>query len=766
MKNNNYNIYEIKFINIVLIIHLMLYLLIILDIPLLRQIIGFMYLTFIPGFIILRVLKLDKITITETLLFSVGLSIAFLMFMGAIINTLYPSIGISEPISTLPLIVTISIALFLLCILGYKTNKEFNQKICININLNVLKSPQTLFFILLPFLGIFGAYFINFNRDSLLLLLLIILIALIIIFNKYISENFYPLCLVAIALALLLAISLIGVYLPGFSDTHQEYYFHKLVAMNFFWDSANPSSVNAMLSTVMLPTIYTFILNVDGEWIFRVAYPFVFSLLPLGLYQAYQQLTNKKTAFLSVLFFMSLPIFYMQLPYLMRQEIAEFFFVLLLLLIVSKKMNSTKRSALFIIFAFGLITSHYSTSYIFMFCLIFILISLFLIGNLPINTIGQNLQNKSMIRLKNNVVCQRTSNLIHKGDSTLTTTIVVFYIVFILTWYMYVSSSSAFNAIINMSDHVYSSLYTDFLNPTARESNVLSAIGKGPELKSLLQTINRFIFHTTEFFILVGVTAMIMGKFEKLKYYKEYCFIAIASMILLLASILLPFFSGHLHMDRLYHITLIFLSPFFVLGGQFFISCILKLSHGLKYKYRRHRNKVNISLALNDKKHIKYINIPIIIVLIFYFLFNSGFVFVIAENSTSFPLGINNLDKYGNDEDKANFYSRLTLEQDVFSAKWLSKNINYKQQRVYADDISRNHALLGYGMIPFQYTLKMTNTTEMRQESYVYLRYSNIVHGIMLNYGGDIYGYEDITSLINKNSKIYSNGGSYIHYYK
>ena len=769
MKNNNYSIYEIKFINVILIIHLMLYLLIILDIFLLRQIIGFIYLTFIPGFIILRVLKLDKITITETILFSVGLSITFLMFTGAIINTLYPLIGISKPISTLPLIITISIGLFLLCILGYKTNKDFNQKIHINIDLNVIKSPQALFFILLPFLAIFGAYFVNFDRDSLLLLLLIILIALIMVFNRYISENLYPLCLVAIALALLLSISLIGLYLSGYSDTHIEYYLHKLVVMNFFWDSTMYGNYNAMLSVTILPTIYSFILNIDGEWLYRIVWPFVFSLLPLGLYHAYQQLINKKIAFLSVLFFVSTATFYNQLPYLMRQEIAEFFLMLLMLLIIAKKMNPMKRSALFIIFAFGLVTSHYGTSYIFMFCIIFILISLFLIDNLPINAIRQSLHNKSNNFLKDHVAFPHANNTIPRVDRTLTTTVVVLYIVFILTWYMYVSSSSAFNTIVNIGDHVYSSLYTDFLNPAARESNVLSAIGMGSEAKSLLQSISRFIFHITEFFILVGVTALIMGKFEKLKYYREYCFIAIASMIILLASIILPHFSGHLHMDRLYHVTLIFLSPFFILGGQFFISCILKLNQSLKDKYRRHRNKVNLSLNYckdaTNKKCIKYINIPVIIVLILYFLFNSGFVFVIAENSTSFPLGINNLDKYGSDENKASFYSVLTLEQDVFSAKWLSKNINYKQQRVYADDMSRGHALM-YAMIPRQYTIKMTNTTIMRQESYVYLRYSNKAHNSMLNLGGDIYNYEDITPIINKSSKIYSNGGSEIYYYE
>lgn len=45
------------------------------DITMLRQIVGFIYLTFIPGFLILRVLKLNRLGIIDTLLHSVGLSV-------------------------------------------------------------------------------------------------------------------------------------------------------------------------------------------------------------------------------------------------------------------------------------------------------------------------------------------------------------------------------------------------------------------------------------------------------------------------------------------------------------------------------------------------------------------------------------------------------------------------------------------------------------------------------------------------------------------
>ncbi len=52
------------------------------DIPVLRQIVGFVFLTFIPGILILRILRIHNINTVESLVYSVGLSLAFVMFSG------------------------------------------------------------------------------------------------------------------------------------------------------------------------------------------------------------------------------------------------------------------------------------------------------------------------------------------------------------------------------------------------------------------------------------------------------------------------------------------------------------------------------------------------------------------------------------------------------------------------------------------------------------------------------------------------------------
>jgi uncharacterized membrane protein len=339
-----------------------------LQIPIIRQLIGFIYLTFVPGIIILRILKLHKLGNIETLLYTVGLSIATLMFTGLFMNTVYPLFGISGPISLTPLIITISAVVVLLCVLGYVRDKDFSDPSIINVG-DIL-FPPALFLCLIPFLAVLGTYLVNFHHNNLLLMFLIVIIALIVVligFDKFIPKNLYPLAVFVIAISLLYHASLISMYLWGW-DVHLEYYLSNLVMGNSYWDSTIPITVNAMLSIVMVAPIYSLILNIDITWVFKIIYPLLFSLVPLGLYRVYQKQTDDKIAFLSCFFFTAFFSFWLISS--RRQWIAEFFLVLLILPMIDKGMDKMKRSLLFIVFGVSLVVSHYGTSYIYMFCLI------------------------------------------------------------------------------------------------------------------------------------------------------------------------------------------------------------------------------------------------------------------------------------------------------------------------------------------------------------------------------------------------------------
>lgn len=101
-------------------------LVILLNVPFLRQILGFFFLTLLPGLLILKILKLSKLGSTEKFVLSVGLSVAFLMLFGLLLNNLLLSLGYETPLSMIPLLISFNIAFIIFGIIGYKT-KTFGK---------------------------------------------------------------------------------------------------------------------------------------------------------------------------------------------------------------------------------------------------------------------------------------------------------------------------------------------------------------------------------------------------------------------------------------------------------------------------------------------------------------------------------------------------------------------------------------------------------------------------------------------------------------
>ena len=109
-----------KSLAIIPIIHLLLYIAIGLNIFVFRQIIVFIYLSFIPGFVLLKILKLKETSVLDNILLSVGLSIAFLMFLGLLINELCLTLGISNPLTTIPMTIALSLSTLILFLVSHR----------------------------------------------------------------------------------------------------------------------------------------------------------------------------------------------------------------------------------------------------------------------------------------------------------------------------------------------------------------------------------------------------------------------------------------------------------------------------------------------------------------------------------------------------------------------------------------------------------------------------------------------------------------------
>jgi len=173
-----------------------------LEIPILRETLGFLFLTFVPGILILQLLSLDFSKL-NTWLYGIGISIAFVIFVGFFSSLVYPFLGIHSPLSLEFLTITIATITTLFFCLIYKRRKRIFPSLSFNIEIYPLST--SLFLILLPVLTALGTLFVHYYSNNILLIILLITIALIpifAVFNK-IPEKFFPLAVFTIFVSLL-----------------------------------------------------------------------------------------------------------------------------------------------------------------------------------------------------------------------------------------------------------------------------------------------------------------------------------------------------------------------------------------------------------------------------------------------------------------------------------------------------------------------------------------------------------------------------------
>ena len=286
-----------------------------------------------------------------------------------------------------------------------------------------------------------------------------------------------------------------------------------------------------MLSVTILPTIYSNILNMNITWVFKIIYPLIFAFVPLALYLIWRGKFGVTVAFLSVFLFMSQSTFYSEMVYLSRQMIGEVFFVLLFLVLFSKSLSSKNVKILFVIFGFSLIGSHYSLALIFAFFI-------------------------SLMWL--------LTYLTKKPSRNLRLSMVVLFLVLMFSWFIITASSATIVRIAGTERRIFGG-FSDFLNPAFRGGELVGVgIGAAPHI-SPLYTVNRIIVYATEFFIIIGFIVLLLQR-KKKDFDFEYFIPCLASMLILVMCILLPFFASALGINRFYHVILFFLAPLFAIG--------------------------------------------------------------------------------------------------------------------------------------------------------------------------------------------------------
>lgn len=703
MQNSIQRYVSEHFLATVVTLQVIMYISLFLNFPFVRQVVGIVYLTFVPGLIFIKILKLDELGTLEIIVFGVGFSVVFLMLSGLIINQVGYLAGLSFPLSTLPLSLFINTLIIVGAAVAHL--RQGNKKKTISAQ-NANFSLSLLLLALIPVLSIIGVYIVNTTGNSLVLIIMILSIAALFTLSVFRerSSKFYPFAIFMIALALLFHVSLISNYIvPYGGDSPAEFYVFQNVQLNAHWTPvfAFPTDeglgrFNAMLSVTVLPTVYSNMLGMDPSLVFKLVYPLIFALVPVTLYLLWQPYIGKKLSFIAAFVFVAQSTFFTEMIALNRQMIGELFFVLLLLILLNKKVKKEGKFLGFALLSFGLIFSHYALAEIFLF-LVF--------------------------------AAWATSVFYLKRPSfNLQLSMIIFFFVAMFAWYIYTSGSVVFDSFVTFTRSITSQL-GDFLNPASRGQTVLTGLGLVPS-PSVLNTVSRVFAYITEIFIVLGVLALIRKK-TPFRFERDFTVFSIVAVAILISLTVVPGLANTLSMTRFYHILLMILAPFCIIGMWAFSQVFCKFVF-------KHEKAIIVSLL-------------VVAVLVPYFLFQTNFVFEVAKTeSWSIPLSeyrMNPVQLYG--------YYGFIDTFSVYGARWVSTNVPY-QYNIAADN-GLFTSLTAYGVVYRGYVTGLDNSTILHSGEFAYLSYISVEYEKLTSNG-------TLPRVLNQTDVIYSNGGSEVYY--
>ncbi len=683
------------------------------NIPVLRPAFGFIFLTFVPGFLLLFILKLNKLGRVEKLVLSAGLSLTFLMLFGLLVNGLLPAAGYARPLSTVPLVISFGLMTMALAVMAFMRNKDTIFSF-LQLHLNNGEKAWLIVPSLLPLLSMVGMRFMNQTDNNALLLLLLSVIAAYVIFvsffNRRISSNVYPLAIFFIGVSLLLMYSLRSNHIIG-SDTHRELFIFQTTLINHYWSQLGFGILDACLSISLLPAIYQNFLNISPEFLVKLLPSFIISIVPLAVFLTSRKYIGGFYAFLASVLFMS-QIYFLSTPSFSRTNIAIFIFSLVVLVMFHDGISELNKKVLFLIFTAAIVVSHYGVTYISFFALLFTWIGVQLLFSLAsrrkkfaaIST-GNKAADGSPPEPSSRVESLSGQPHIRQG-ANITITAIVIFLVMLFFWYSQMTGPS-FALGVRFVYRSFTGLEW-FVSEGTGDYVVQSALGQTLSTSGVAPVIEFVFSWLTVILLSFGLLAT-LWRFKGLIFRRravpdkpafwinefevDYLVLALGCYLLLVASVVLPNISKGYGAARVYFQMMAPLSIFFVIGS------------------------LEVSMYLKSRPYWL-----ILLVLIPYFLCTTGVVPQMFDYPRAITLN-----------SKGPLYEMYVSDGESYAAQWLGK-YGEKAAAVYARDFALE-MLLSQGDItrrgmPGARAYQFSGEEEMA--GYVYLRSSDMADGGLL----------------------------------
>ncbi|MGZ4949036.1 MAG: DUF2206 domain-containing protein, partial [Halobacteriota archaeon] len=514
-------------------------------------------------------------------------------------------------------------------------------------------------------------------------------------------------------------------------------------------------------------------------WVFKAVYPLLFALVPLGLFTTVRTQRNDKIAFLSAFFVSSLFTFYGEMPALARQEIAELFFILLLLL-TARTPRPTERltvGVLYAVFAASLVVSHYALAFIYLAYVIIAWLLLFLVDNPALRRLGPS---TSFVFIERSRSPRRM----------LTPMFILPLAAFTGIWYLSAGSAAltGINQALNswgvtaltprtvagaviIGAIAYGSalaivyliarrgeqeegatarlhVLTPFILLAALGSSLVGYLGVAlsdflpPGLSlSPLHALGLVMYVLSVLLIVIGFVALVSNRVRG-HFNFEYVALGLASFILLAVATIVPQLAFSLNTTRLFHISMLLLAPFCVIGGLF-------VAQPLALRMNARRGAIGKSLAQ------KLVAVFFVVL----FLFSTGFVYeVTQQGSTAFILN-SAVDAPRFNEREVAAAQWMSLVRGSVAGKYLLPVYADAHRRALFDSIDMSHPA----------TALPTPLNKTPSYAYVYLGTYNLKTASVAQMsaktllGGTGIQYVALDNTTTVHNKIFDDGGAAIY---
>lgn len=300
------------------------------------------------------------------LIMSACLSVILLMLTGLVANVLLSRLGVSRPLAPSRLGPLLAATNYVLLVAVARRGRVPEVRIrC------VAPTPGIFFLYAIPpalvAAAVLGATRLNNHHSSAIAVATLIAVAIYMLFVLLapgLPDTIYPYSLGLLALTLLLQLSLRGNVISG-HDVLSEFKVYRATQAGYHWNVADaPTAYTACLSITVLPVFIHGVVWVSGSFFFRVIAQMLFALVPVIVFVGARRHVSERMAYGAGLFFVAQSPFIGDFPFLVRQEVALLLFGAFVLVLVSHDPPSIPSSVLLLVLGIGIVVSHYSTTYV------------------------------------------------------------------------------------------------------------------------------------------------------------------------------------------------------------------------------------------------------------------------------------------------------------------------------------------------------------------------------------------------------------------